>query len=69
MTVTDDISFNAVFNETLREYTVQFQSDGKIIQSTVMKYGDVIVPPEDPEKTTEEGIDYRSRDGQGTPPG
>ncbi len=59
MTVTDDVSFNAVFNETLREYTVQFQSDGKIIQSTVMKYGDVIVPPEDPEKTTEEGIDYR----------
>ncbi len=33
MTVTDDISFNAVFNETLREYTVQFQSDGKITRA------------------------------------
>ena len=59
MTVSDNVQFNAVFNETLREYTVQFFSDGKIVQSTVMKYGETIVPPEDPEKTSEDGIDYR----------
>ena len=59
LTVRDNIKFNAVFNETLREYKIEFFSDGEIIQSTVMKYGEIIVPPEDPKKASEDGIDYR----------
>ena len=59
MTVKDNVSFDAVFNETLREYTVKFVADGKEISSKVMKYGETIVPPEDPKKVTEDGIDYR----------
>ena len=59
MTVSDNIKFNAVFNETLREYKIEFFSDGEIIQSTVMKYGETIVPPENPKKDSEDGIDYR----------
>ena len=61
MTVSDNVTFTAVFTETIREYTIQFLSNGQIVQSTVMKYGDTIVPPiEDPVKeTSDDGIDYR----------
>lgn len=61
MTVSDNVTFTAVFKETIREYTIQFLSNGQIVQSTVMKYGDTIVPPiEDPVKeTSDDGIDYR----------
>ena len=58
MTVSDNVQFNAVFNETLREYTIEFFANGQIIQTTVMKYGEPIVPPEDPTKPSENGIDY-----------
>lgn len=59
MTVTGDMRFDAVFDTTLQTYTVQFVSDGQIVQSKVMGYGETIVPPEDPVRNTEDGIDYR----------
>ena len=59
MKVEKDIVFNAVFDTELQEYTIKFVADGKEISSKVMKYGETIVPPEDPKKVTEDGIDYR----------
>ena len=59
MTVKDNVVFDAVFDEKLREYTIKFVADGKEISSKVMKYGETIVPPEDPKKVSEDGIDYR----------
>lgn len=57
--VEKDIVFNAVFDTELQEYTIKFVADGKEISSKVMKYGETIVPPEDPKKVSEDGIDYR----------
>lgn len=59
MKVKDNVVFNAVFDEKLREYTIKFVADGKEIFNKVMKYGETIVPPEDPVKASEDGIDYR----------
>lgn len=59
MKVEKDIVFNAVFDTELQEYTIKFVADGKEIFNKVMKYGETIVPPEDPKKVTEDGIDYR----------
>ena len=45
MTVTGNMSFEAVFDKTLNEYTIKFVSEGKEIRSTVLKYGDRINAP------------------------
>lgn len=58
MVVSDNAKFTAVFNETLREYTVQFYSKDELIQTDVMKYGETIVPPADLDGYTEDGIDF-----------
>ena len=58
MVVSDNAKFTAVFNETLREYTVQFYSKDELIRTDVMKYGETIVPPADLDGYTEDGIDF-----------
>ncbi len=45
MTVTGNMSFEAVFDRTVNEYTIKFVSEGKEIRSTVLKYGDRINAP------------------------
>ena len=63
--VSGDHAFKAVFKETLNEYTVEFVSDGKVIFTEEMKYGETIVPPSDPTKKTEDGTDYRFKGWSG----
>ena len=49
----------------MNEYTVEFVSDGKVIFTEEMKYGETIVPPSDPTKKTEDGTDYRFKGWSG----
>lgn len=58
MTVSDNHTFNAVFDTTLREYKVTFVSNGEIISEKILPYGTVIELPVDPKKGSDLRFDY-----------
>ena len=59
MTVTGDATFTAKFDSTDHVYTIQFVSDGEVVSTLQLGYGDTItVPAEDPVKESADGVDY-----------
>ena len=55
----EDIVFNAVFSETLNEYTVKFVVDGTIIKEEKLKYNSKIEFPEEPVKESTNKFAYK----------
>ena len=59
MTVTGDVTFTAKFDSTDHVYTIQFVSDGEVVSTLQLGYGDTITAPaEDPVKESADGVDY-----------
>ena len=59
MTVTGDATFTAKFDSTDHVYTIQFVSDGEVVSTLQLGYGDTITAPaEDPVKESADGVDY-----------
>ena len=56
--LTEDITFNANFNEVAREYTYKFIADGKVVKELKAKYGTEIEYPNDPVKESTEKYNY-----------
>ena len=53
MTITEDISFTAVYSSTIRSYTYKFlDEDGTILKEETALYGDTIVAPTNPSKAS-----------------
>ena len=55
--VTSDMVFRAVFVPSDRMYTVSFNADGDV-SSTQYRYGDTIVPPSNPVRSSDAYYDY-----------
>lgn len=59
MTVTGDATFTAKFDSTDHVYTIQFVSDGEVVSTLQLGYGDTITAPaENPVKESAGGVDY-----------
>ena len=59
MTITEDISFTAVYSSTIRSYTYKFlDEDGTILKEETALYGDVIVAPASPSKASTDQYTY-----------
>lgn len=59
MTITEDISFTAVYSSTIRSYTYKFlDEDGTILKEETALYGDTIVAPTSPSKVSTDQYTY-----------
>ena len=59
MTDTGDDTYTAKFDSTDHVYTIQFVSDGEVVSTLQLGYGDTITAPaEDPVKESADGVDY-----------
>ena len=59
MKVTDSVSFNAVFNDVYREYTIVFSVDNAVVSMESKHFSDPISAPDiTPSKDSDERFDY-----------
>ena len=58
MTVNGNMQFTAAFNQSLRNYTVIFNSNGTEYYRTTLHFYDQIVKPSDPSKPSDNTYDY-----------
>lgn len=55
----EDIEFNAVFSETVKEYTVKFVVEGVVVKEEKLAYNSTIVFPDTPTKESTDEYSYK----------